>query len=49
MTNETVNLIEPAWIKGRWVKKRNPEVCMAGTTGYYDAKIILFFNMQQIF
>jgi len=30
-------------------KKQNPEVCIAGTTGYYGAKIIHFFNMQIFF
>jgi len=30
-------------------KKQNPEVCIAGTTGYYDVKIGHFIYVNKLF
>jgi hypothetical protein len=56
MNSHTINTIENIhglqqiqFAQGLDYYKQNPEVCLAGTTGYYGAKITHYYIIQVTF
>ena len=35
--------------RNKKIKKQNPEVCIAGTTGYYNTKVVHFIYISKYF